>query len=252
MAFSVVILSKHASNLVPCVGAVRAMEPELLMSRIVVVDDGAKAEAESELPGIFWTQGEKPFIFSRNANRGIQVSAPDDIILLNDDALLQTRGGFSALRRASEAHPEYGLIASTCNNVGNSNQWPLQGGGIPGAGIRGGLLDGLRDEPRMVCFVCVYIPRRTIETVGLLDERFVGYGMEDDDYSFRVRNAGLKIGISDACFVDHGRLNSSFRGSWSGRPSADFTGNLKIFIEKWGHDNRGLTKEQSPHQRMFA
>lgn len=247
MSFSVIIPSKTAANLVRCVEAVRRHEPGV---SIVWVDDRHKHFARSTedeehaavsraagLPFINTIQGISPFVFARNVNLGIRaafgqpvpnhpgvVGAPfDGVVLLNDDALLQTPGGFSLLARAAAEHPEYGLIASTCNNVGNVNQHP-QG-------------KGLRDEPRMVCFVCVYIPRATIEKVGLLDERFVGYGMDDDDYSLRVRKAGLKIGIHDGCYVDHGSLRSTFRGDPK-RP-ASFVGNLQRFVEKWGHDNFG-------------
>ena len=104
----------------------------------------------------------------------------------------------------------------------------------------------------MVCFVCVYIPRSTIDSVGLLDERFVGYGLDDDDYSLRVRDAGLKIGIFDRCFVDHGSLTSSYRGPDNNRgKGGDYRPNMKLFIEKWGVDNRGLGKDRSPFKELF-
>ena len=84
----------------------------------------------------------------------------------------------------------------------------------------------------MVCFVCVYIPRTTIERVGLLDERYVDYGSEDDDYCLSVRKAGLKIGIHDGCYVEHGKLPSTFR---SGR-NADIRPNKARLRDKWGDD----------------
>jgi GT2 family glycosyltransferase len=173
------------------------------------------------LPGdepIDWQPGIKPFVFSRNINVGIRAAGDDDVVLLNDDALLKTPLGFTAIARIAEAHPEYGVIASTCNTVGNPRQWPQR--------------VGLREEPRMICFVCVYIPRRTIEAVGLLDERFTGYGCDDDDFCLRVQKAGLKIGIYDGCFVDHASLRSTFRGT--ALSAGDYRANLKIFVDKWG------------------
>jgi hypothetical protein len=213
---SVVIPSKTPANYNACSLAVRANESE---AQITCVWDGPFIDRPEGA-----RIGVKPFVFARNVNNGITAN-PDaeGYIILNDDAILKTPGGFSVLQQAAKDHPEYGIIAATTNNVGNLNQRPQ--------GI------GLREDPRMVCFVCVYFPRTTIETVGLLDERFVGYGMDDDDYCLRVRNAGLKIGIHDGCFVDHGSLKSSYRGD-PGK-TADFRPNLELFKQKWGVDNWG-------------
>lgn len=258
MNYSVVIPSKTASNLVPCVEAIFRHEPDLPRERIICVDDGVSwAECGDRLKGITVVEGAKPFCFSRNCNIGInlnkervEVTAYGDTepqyipglaerhyIVLNDDAILETPGGFSAMARAAAEHPEYGVIGAACNVVGNRNQFR-----------RGS--DGLREDPRMVCFVCVFIPASTIDRVGLLDERFVGYGMDDDDYCFRVRAAGLKIGIFDGCFVDHSKLESSFRGG--PKTAGDFRPNMKLFIQKYGTDNWGHSKETSQFAELFS
>ena len=213
---SIIIPSKTDVNLGACVRAIRAAGET---ATVIVVDD-FDGPTRFLLPcdePVDWQKGEKPFIFARNINIGIRAAA-GDVVLLNDDALLRTPHGFTALQRAATAHPEYGLIASTCNNVGNRRQWPQSA------------LD-VRFEARMVCFVCVFIPRSTLKTVGLLDERFVGYGCDDDDYCLRVRRAGLKIGIFDRCYVDHSTLASTFRGRVL---AGNYQPNLKLFAEKWG------------------
>jgi GT2 family glycosyltransferase len=219
---TVIVPSKTANNLVPCVKAVQRHEH----CRILLVNDGVPEQVIEALD-IDAVKGISPFVYARNCNLGIRDALIEQwcegVVLLNDDAILETPGGFSVMAQACREHPEYGLIGATTKVVGNPNQFPK--------GI------GLRDEPRMVCFLCVYIPRTTIERVGFLDERYVGYGMDDDDYSFEVRKAGLKIGVHDGCYVDHGSLRSSFRGD--PRTPADFQPNLKRFIAKWGHDNFG-------------
>lgn len=207
-----------------------------------MVDDGVDWPADEplrELGNFEAFMGDSPFVFARNVNIGIREAGDDDVILLNDDALLKTEHGFKLLSQiASESCS--GLVAASCDTVGNANQfWH-----------KSGHLMYLRSEPRMVCFVCVYIPRATVKTVGLLDERFVGYGMEDDDYCLRVRNAGLKIGIFDGCYVDHSSLKSSFRGEAGA--GGDFKPNMKLFIEKWGVDNWGCGRETSQFRDLFA
>jgi GT2 family glycosyltransferase len=219
---SVIIPSRTLSNLTPCAQAVARHEG--CVDTVVVWD---RSNGNDWIPPTFGYRVrdvEMPFVYARNCNIGIESAGDNDVILLNDDALLQTPGGFTAMQRAATEHPEYGIIGAVTNVVGNQNQLPQE--------------IGLREDPRMVCFVCVLIPRRTIERVGLLDEEFIGYGFDDDSYCLRVRRAGLKIGIYDGCFVDHGSLRSTFRGD--PRTPANLTQNAAIFKQKYGADNWAL------------
>lgn len=216
---SIIIPSRKTENLRACIAAIDEHN-RLESIRLIVVDDGL-AERPQNQGRLSVILGVKPFIFARNCNLGIRAAGDDDVILLNDDALLTTPDGFSRLIKASQAHPEYGVIAAASNMVGNVNQRP-----------RGA---GLREEPRMVNFVCVWIPRRTLKAVGLLDEIFTSYGFEDDDYCLRVRKAGMKLGIYDGCVMDHKTLKSTFRGA--GHPG--LVAGCKIFMQKWGHDTLG-------------
>lgn len=230
--FTVVIPSKDAQNLEACLKAVYQFEPGC---DVVVVDDGLERFPR----GPQYVMGEKPFCFAKNINIGIQAVSKDrDVILMNDDALLKTPGGFSGLASYSRTWPEFGLIAPVSDGVGNPNQQPTD--------IRPTAM--IRSETRMVCFVCVYIPRTTLDVVGLLDERYVGYGLDDDDYCFSVRKAGLKLGICDACHMNHSTLTSTFRGHGKDAP---FTGNMKLFIEKWGTDNWEKGRGESDFSSLF-
>jgi GT2 family glycosyltransferase len=239
---SVIIPSKNAFNLSACIEGIcgeweRYLPGPLVDGRVetirippapevIVIDDDPDGVVKkvAEYYEARRVEGVKPFVYARNCNLGIVEAGTDDVILLNDDAILKTSGGFTAMQRAAAEHPEYGIIAAVTNVVGNTNQMPQ--------GV------GLREDPRMVCFVCVFIPRGTIERVGLLDEEFVGYGFDDDSYCLRVRRAGLKIGIFDGCFVDHGSLRSTFRGD--PHKPADLRQNAAIFRNKYGADNWAL------------
>lgn len=254
-----IIPSKTDSNVFPCAGAIRALDPAV---EILIVDDGLEripGEARSIL-------GAKPFVFARNVNLGIKdalgldidvtthgsagprfisreprsTRAVDGVVIMNDDAILQTAGGLSILAQTAAEHPEIGIVAATANNVGNRNQWPagkVQRGAVLVDSLGPKVEPGLRFDPRMVCFVCVYIPKATLERVGLLDERFVGYGFDDDDYCKRIRDAGLRIAITDDVFVDHGSLKSTYRGEPT--TPANLQQNAAIYRAKWGEDNWG-------------
>lgn len=218
---SVVVPSRNVSNLNTCVRAIRECEPDI---SVVVVDDGL-GPAWNPRPDQFQgatVKGMSPFVFSRNVNIGIQAAGDDDIVILGDDGILMTPFGFTLLQKAADANPEFGIISATTNLAGNRNQYPQQE-------------TGLREEPRMVCFIAVLIPRTTIDSVGLLDEEFIGYGFDDDSYCVRVRRAGLKIGILDDTFVDHTSLPSTFRSLEY--PGPGFHHNAEVFRRKYGADH---------------
>lgn len=220
--FKVVILSKQPLNLILCVRSILANEPDLPPDHIIVVDDGARGEAEAQLPPLRWVMGIKPFIFARNANLGIR-EAGTDVILLNDDAQLVTPHGFTQLLQQMQSRPQVGLCSPSIQGaVGNPRQLTAQPGRF-------------RLEPKTLAFVCVYIPKAVYDQLGPLDERFTGYGFEDNDYCVRALAAGWQLGIWDGCLVDHsGASPSTFRT----QPSlqALFHQNRQLFREKWGRE----------------
>ena len=215
---SVLIPSKTASNVFPCIRAVQKHEPD---ARIIVIDDGVDWQHEASrdlIQPVYRIEGVKPFVFARNVNLGIVASEYDDVIVLNDDALLESPGGFTLMQQAAEDYPEFGIIGAVTNLTGQPLQRPH--------GV------GLRQVPH-IAFVCVLIPRRTIDQVGMLDERYrLDYGVEDRDYCEAVNRAGLKVGVHDHCYVDHGSLWSSFRGD--PKQPKSFQQNYALFLEKWG------------------
>lgn len=225
MTFSVVTLSKLAENLNAFVDALLRCEPSLPKHRIIVVNDGARQSAARHCMDLTWLDGMQPFIFARNANIGLrhafEYQQADFAVLMNDDALLISRNGLSHLTAAHARHPNYGILSAATNLIGNENQ--IRRSDAP-AGI-------IRREPRMLCFVCVSISRACWQAVGELDERFIGYGFDDDDYSRRALKAGFRLGVLDACYVDHAALHSTFRGD--PRNSGPLEQNRRIFLEKW-------------------
>ena len=221
---SVIIPSKNAVNLAACVRATRQHEPGV---RIIVVDDGIDWDQYIELiPDQVQDimdnaiAAPKGFQFSRNVNLGIRAAGSDDVVICNDDALLERAGGFHLMQWAHQRRPEFAIIGATTHVTGQPLQFPRQGLGA-----------GLRLVPH-IAFVCVYIPRETLDNpaIGLLDERYV-CGFEDRDYCESVNRAGLLVGVHDGCYVDHGSLVSTVRGP--GGPGYDSKG-AETFAAKWG------------------
>lgn len=232
---SVVIPSKSLPNLLPCIAAVRQHEPSL---PIYVIDDGLPDRSVVEAIMI---DGPKPFIFARNMNLGIVAAGEDDVVLLNDDALLESPGGLTLMQKFANEHPDVGLVSASTNVAGNPEQFRKSHDPNRPIPYQQRIL--MRATPGnsfpTVAFIAVMIPRRTIEVVGLLDERFGGttaagrpiYGHEDNDYCRRVSILGLKIAVHDGCYVDHSKLKSTFRGSPTGPGDCDAS--REIYLNKW-------------------
>ena len=223
MSYSIIIPSRNIDNLTACVKALRAAGET---ARVIVIDDldPVPSRSELEFAGLDLSSdlvlmGVDPFVYARNCNLGIMAAEDDNIVLLNDDALLDD-GTFKDLASADQ---KWGVIAATTNVTGHAKQYRREF-----YRIRARAVD-------VAAFVCVYIPRHTIDTVGLLDERFTSYGGEDIDYCLRVREAGLEVGVSDYCYVDHSKLRSTFRPWREGNSGGgDIRESNRIGREKWG------------------
>ncbi len=237
---TVIIPSCTMFNLRVSVPAVRRCEPD---ARIIIVDDGVTwQDIPAEFDGAETLAGQFPFVFSRNINIGIRGAEENDVVLLNDDAILQTPGGFSIMQRAAEEDPQVGIIGAVTDLTGQPEQRRGRNIAIeetarelPGYGLR---------AVEHIAFVCVLIPKRTRDalalgrpgamfTDGYLDERYnVGYGSEDLDYCMQCQRAALCVCVHDGCYVDHGSLRSSFRGD--PKSPGDIWPNHRLLRAKWG------------------
>ena len=230
--YVVVIPSRSPENLTACLTAIEDNQPD---ADVIVVDNSRDSSLNQFFPksiGLYfgvdyipyrdlrggskdWTKG---FVFADAVNMGIgRAGRTKDVIVMNDDALLETPEGFDQLKAAEEDHD--GLISATVRGVvGNPDQ------SNKGA-------DYLSWTDRHLAFICVYISQSLIRRVGLLDTRFTGYGWEDTDYCERVKRAGGGWFVEGKCVVEHGlTLKSTYRDN--GTPP-DFEEGKRKFLEKW-------------------
>lgn len=248
MSLAVIIPSKNGSNLIPCLTSLRKHEPDC---PVIIVDDGLSVQAIDQArfcEPIEIVKGVKPFVFARNVNMGIRralaiegnVWEPCDVVILNDDALLESPRGFKTLHNCCVEDPTIGCIGATTNLTGQPLQRPAHKYSDRGNVVNAGW--GLRFVPH-IAFVCVYIPRRTLDLLAEkaptdwrftsgLDERYTAYGSDDLDFCMQVEAAGLKVAVHDGCFVDHSKLHSSFRGA--PETPGDIWPNHRLLRAKWG------------------
>ena len=144
--------------------------------------------------------GIEPFVFARNANIGIRAAGSADVFLVNDDVSWTRAGALDMLQQVAYRDSKIAVLSPQfIGGVGNRLQ------------SRRIAFDGLRYSTERLCFTGVYLKREALDDIGLLDERFDGYGSEDDDWCYRARRAGWRLAVTSEAIFRHGRegLNAS-------------------------------------------
>ncbi len=210
----VVIPSRTDEYLICCLESLEASHPGSA-ARAVVADNGISD------PVRMWWQSKgvtfapvprDPFIFSKAINLGVAATNPgDDVLILNDDTEMITPRWADAAERVLSRFQlkNYGMLSlsiSAKENVGNHDQ-ALDPNLNPNGGVK--------ESMKTVCFIAVIIRRSTWDKVGPMDERFIGYGFEDNDYNVRVWHARQRVGIVSTVVVKHGKPEYPFSSSFA-------------------------------------
>jgi len=224
--FCVVILNRFpelARNFVKSIRQTHMHMPEVL----VLCDRHQEAIDDCKqryLPG--------PFIFSKNANIGFADMPNKDIILCNDDMECVEDGFFPKLAAIANKYEKCGILSPLIDGgVGNELQQ------YPPNKIWSNISSPEIMIDRTICFPCVYVNREMIDQIGGLDESFIHYGFDDDDYCIRAREAGWRTMITSSLRIKHGSGGSQLqRGSnWSCSFARgdDPKSNIDIFLKKY-------------------
>lgn len=217
MSFSIIIPSRNIDNLRTCIGAIKNNGCK---ARIIVVWDGDVIQPLGWVPSdVNVAQGDKPFIFSRNVNIGIRATGEDDVLILNDDSVL-CGGNIDFLSSRVRENPSFGAVSAAIQGSFQPEQLPK------GIGLR-------VVNFHTIAFVATYIPRKILNEVGLMDERFIDYGYDDNDMCERIRRAGYQLGCYDGCIFEHGDHK---RSTYRSQPGLSLEPNKLRFFEKWGFE----------------
>ncbi|MBI5443285.1 MAG: glycosyltransferase, partial [Deltaproteobacteria bacterium] len=174
--------------------------------------------------------------FAAANNQGLALATGDALVLLNNDTAM-TRGALASLVRHLRADSTVGLLGPSTNEIANEGKVAVGYSSLDelpawaAAFVRehdGGLL-----ETTMLAMFCIAMTRETWSRTGPLDERFEVGMFEDDDYSRRVKDLGLRTVCARDAFVHHaGR--ASFGALSDARYLDIFNQNKARYELKWG------------------
>ena len=195
---------------------------------LYIVNDGSDA-ATSEYLAKFCSNHDSRVLlesseasgYTRAANRGLQASSADYIVLLNSDTLVPT-GWVEKLLECGESNPNIGIVGPLSNAASWQSVPKVKEGGdwavnpLP----KGYDIEDLAKEidrvserqfPRVPLLngFCLAIKRPLVEAVGYLDEESFSEGFgEENDYCFRATDAGFELAIADQTYVYHAKSKS--------------------------------------------
>lgn len=231
MSLAVLIPSKTSEYLHRCLSSLEASQPGSAAS--VIVGDSSHGLLDgirADWPQVRFVDVPQPFVFAHAINLMQKAVPGHDTLVLNDDTEMATPHWqtFCEALLASPAASAYGIISLQIDGgVGNGEQR-----------AQGLKLDEVVETDKTVCFVAALIPTRAWQKIGPMDERFTGYGLEDDDFCHRARAAGLKCGVSGAATVRHGAAgfphSSTYLrtlGMWEYRRQYEY--NQRAFAHKY-------------------
>lgn len=243
---------------------VHTREPEF---EVIVVDNASPDDTAAYLEELAARDRRVRLIlnptnegFAAGCNQGARIAQGEVLVFLNNDTVVPP-GWLGALIWAL-ADRSLGAVNPVTNRSGTEAAVGVETGRTYGAFLRRAAErssifgDSLRPAS-MLAFFCLAIRRETWERIGELDEAY-GTGLfEDDDYSRRLLEAGLRLACAEGVLVHHFGEASFGELVQEGTYGRLHERNRQIFQRKWGSEGQGRADHRDPAydnllQRMNA
>jgi GT2 family glycosyltransferase len=212
-------------------------------AELIVVDNGSRDGTREYLAALAERDSRVRVLrndenrgFGPAVNQGLSAATGDILVVLNNDTIVPP--GWLPRLAAHLRRAEIGLVGPTTNRCGNEAEvdapYRIYGEMVQLSERRAGDHRGVAFDIEVATLFCAAMRRDAYERVGDLDERFEVGLFEDDDYSVRMREAGLRVVCAEDVFVHHFGEASLGELVSSGRHGELFRTNKARFEEKWG------------------
>jgi N-acetylglucosaminyl-diphospho-decaprenol L-rhamnosyltransferase len=260
---SICILTSRQPDLLPvCVNSCFAeIGRARLDAEVIVVDNASRDRYPAKLvdryPRVNVLRSERNLGFSIGNNLAIRRSSGQNILILNDDAVLQQHS-LSIMIQKLESNPQIAAVGPRLSNPDGSLQRGFTNKrAVTLRSILSGVLqtwqtfdkfwltrrmltqmkdDYSSGEADELAGACLLVRRRALDEIGLFDESFY-FWSEDADLCWRLRKAGWKLFYSADVEVTHHGSASLNRVEIFER-SKMFYASLLYFMKKHWHPVR--------------
>lgn len=245
---SIIIISYNTKTLLgECLETL--FQPQKVNLEIIVVDnassDGSVNLVEEKFKKVKIIKNKANLGFAKATNMGIKIAKGKYVLLLNSD----TRTNSLALKMLvdfANKNPEIGIVGARLLNRDGSIQpsvfrLPTIKGAVKEFWLKKQGSFGkyfpegdIPVEVEAVVGAAMLIPKKVIDKIGLLNERYFMY-FEDLDYCRRVRRAGFKVYYLPKAEVIHyhgasGKELSHKTNQWLVTSSKIYHGTLKYWL----------------------
>ena len=209
---SIVIVSYNTLELLKaCIASIRRYtEPGTY--EIIVVDnastDGSAAWLEDE-PDIVVVLNKENLGFPKGCNQGMKMASGQEIMLLNSDTEV-TSNWLRNMKLALYFKPYIGAVGCLTDCCSNFQQIEVPYKASDTEAMQE-FAAHFNESPhphkwvswQILVGFCYLFKREVYDKIGGLDENFGMGNYEDDDYSFRIRQAGYDIKLCRDTFIHH-------------------------------------------------
>lgn len=223
-----------------CIESIRKNTPKGAYEIIVVDNNSNDGTTEwlKEQKDLNLILNDDNMGFPKGCNQGIKAAKNNnDILLLNNDVVV-TPNWLANLKKCLYSSDDIGAAGSITNSCSNYQTVPVGYSNldemISFAESNNISNESLWEERLRLVGFCMLIKNEVVKKVGLLDEIFTPGNFEDDDYSFRLRQAGYRLMLCKDSFIHH--FGSASFGKASKEYSELLINNKRKFAEKWGFD----------------
>jgi GT2 family glycosyltransferase/glycosyltransferase involved in cell wall biosynthesis/2-polyprenyl-3-methyl-5-hydroxy-6-metoxy-1,4-benzoquinol methylase len=194
---------------------------------IILVDDGSSEDTASYLQEFSRSHGaelirnENALGYTFSANIGLKHSNGEYVVLLNSDTIV-TDGWIDRMVACFRSDTSIGVVGPLSNTASWQSVPEIESGGdwsdnpLPTSVTvtdMGRMIARysarMYPELKFLNGFCFMMRRNVLQEIGYFDEENFGRGYgEENDYSLRVRAAGLKLAVCDDVYVFHAQSKS--------------------------------------------